>query len=117
MVKIRSPKHFYDQLFKQNFYFSIGVKSSYFIAQIKKYLGIVYEKDLSESAGHCISFGHTQGSIIWVWVKNKSLTHIIHEANHAVCFTFQNVSLNHVDANDELYSYYLEMLVKIIRSK
>lgn len=118
-----SPKHgktllkkltsvwFYDEMYKQNLLFLIGLPD-----EAVKYIKKQYNIDIEFSgfeAGKCFDIKH-YGLIIWLESfigKPKEYGVLLHEIFHAALFTMDNIK-QEVTAENEVVAYYGEYLMR-----
>lgn len=114
-VKKHTPLHIYDETYMTNYYVSFGVEEELFKKAFKRVIG----RDLSEfgfkelNAGKCLLCENEQGTIIWIWTKERTISTLTHEVLHAVIFTLVN-RMKLTEETDEAYCYQTQMLMRRI---
>lgn len=97
------PKHFYSDLYHQDFYFCPKfTQEEYVKAVAKKSEG--YSVDLSSSFGHCTSTSDG----IFIWLKGDNIEYLgalCHESIHAANFMLESRGIHVSEKEDEPLTY------------
>lgn len=114
------PIWVYDKVTRNNFYISYGIAPSDYIEAVKRLINVDVN-GLEYHAGKCQVFtyypeGDGQSTIIWIWTREKKPHWLMHEIFHAVHFALRSKCILS-DDSDEMYAYFLEMLVYEILEK
>jgi hypothetical protein len=110
----RAPKYFYDEVWKQNFWYFIGWPEEKFKNYLKDYFNT--DHDLRSCDGVCIALQGQAESVIAIWTRPKSGARfyevLSHESFHAAGMTLADRGHIFTYDNDEAMAYLLGAIVR-----
>lgn len=109
--------HIYDEMFQANIYVSYGVSKDDFIKQIKKYLGLDYDKDKLRNGKMAVFFNDKGEEIVWIWTESKQVDILAHEASHATNYILSRAGIKLSDDSDEAFAYYIQYIINKVIDK
>lgn len=111
------PAHYYNEFWRQNFYFFIGWEEKFFNGYLNKFYNVTY--DVNRIDGMCCQLINDEKGedVICIWTKNKptspeSISVLAHECLHAVnrCLDDRKYKLDL--NNDETQAYFLTIILR-----
>ena len=107
---MRKPRHWYCEVYKQNFYYCLGWSATSVSAYLLKYFK--YEWKDEHRLGSCIH--NADITVLWTYKRNDAAA-LAHEAVHAANFTLGQAGLIPSYENDEAQAYLVEAIVRNAR--
>lgn len=113
--KKKLPSFYYDELYKQNFYFHLGWNEKEFFDYASENYGRNGDS-LDFTDGLCLSIENkdigARGVVVWIRKKND-IPSLVHEATHAALFTLGERGFNLTfSESDETLPYLIEHIVR-----
>lgn len=99
-------RHIFSKTFRVNIYVYYGLSVKKFAEELDR-CGI----DLCGSRGDGKTIQTNYGDI-WLWTKHKSIPVLVHEAFHAAHFILDGKGVKLSDDSDEIYAYFISMIVR-----
>lgn len=111
---MKKPAHYYNEMYKENFYFCIGWKPSDFEKYILKNYN--YEIDCALCDGKTIEWTSDKGSGQIIWVRYKAgikyYSTLCHELIHASFHILDRRGVRLTADNHEPLNYLVELLMR-----
>lgn len=107
---VKKPGHFYDEVWRQNYYFHVGWSEEMFYS----YWSFQARPPLKD--GYCIELNQKNGNGIIIWIrkmpKKKMIGVLAHECVHAAlwCLKARGFVLDY--DNDEPLTYLVEAIMR-----
>lgn len=109
---MKLPKFYYDEHYKQNFWFFLGWNPD----DVEKFMwkkGWNFDSLNLVGGGKCVHFVKPAKEVIAVWIRYKfDYAVLAHECVHAVNMTFESRGIKPDLLNDEPQAYFVECLVR-----
>lgn len=105
-------QHFYDDLFKDNYYVLLGVSRNKCVEIVKKELNVVIDLPGVNISGRT-SFIHVDDTYVTlIWTKNKKPSIVAHEVFHAIEDNLRNRGISLGEDSCEVFAYAMEWLMR-----
>lgn len=108
---MRKPRHYYNDLYRVNYYFCLGWKIKDLHQFLWKTFG--FDKDINHADGYTMMATGEDGCTIVIWTRRKiDMPVLAHEATHAASFTLGRAGVKADFDNDEACAYLVGLLVE-----
>lgn len=112
--RVKKPIFIYNETFRTNIYVSYGIPAEEYRRSVKKYMGVELDTIPEGVYGKMNVFeeNKTGNGIIWIWTKDKDVSHLAHEAMHVVINDLTERGIKVSNESDEIFCYYLQMIIR-----
>ena len=106
------PTHYFDPLYRKNFYFCIGWRPADFDRYMVKEFNYKWASDGKDGCTNLVTFSNgSLGLVIWI-KRKKDYVALAHECVHAANFVLSRVGVKADFDNDEPQAYYIGLIMQ-----
>lgn len=111
--KTHKPIFIYNATFRTNIYVSYGITADEFLKSVKYHCSVELKETPEDKYGRMTVLYNPDGAeIIWLWLREKNVSELAHEALHAVHYDLKNKGMNLTDDSEEAYAYYIQQIIR-----